>query len=229
MVPDHSFANWALSIAYADLEDYEKAMTCVNIAFKNEDNLYKKGRGTSERDLWTTRGFLYHKLGQTDKGIADLEEALNIDTDNSFAHRNLGIVYYESGNYDLACQYLQIADELGYKKNYDRYDLEDYLIDACKKADDLKDEILAKSEPIKTPSIVNNPYVYPNPVKDIVRIKNLSFENFEYEIYDYSSKLVSKNNTTNGSVILSDLPEGVYVLKVIGDEGFTESIRFIKD
>ena len=229
MVPDHSFANWALSIAYTDLEDYEKAMTCVNIAFKNEDNLYKKGRGTSERDLWTTRGFLYHKLGQTDKGIADLEEALNIDTDNSFAHRNLGIVYYESGNYDLACQYLQIADELGYKKNYDRYDLEDYLIDACKKADDLKDEILAKSEPIKTPSIVNNPYVYPNPVKDIVRIKNLSFENFEYEIYDYSSKLVSKNNTTNGSVILSDLPEGVYVLKVIGDEGFTESIRFIKD
>ena len=35
MVPNHSFANWVLAVAYTDLEDYEKAMTCINIAFKN--------------------------------------------------------------------------------------------------------------------------------------------------------------------------------------------------
>ncbi len=229
MVPNHSFANWALSIAYTDLEDYEKAMTCVNIAFKNEENLYKKGRGTSERDLWTTRGFLYHKLGETDKGIADLKEALNIDKDNSFAHRNLGLVYYELGNYDLACQHLQKAKELGYEKIQDRYDLQDYLNDACKKADELKDELVTKSEPIKTHSIANKPYVYPNPGKNIVKIKNYLYNKFTYEVYDYTSKLILKNNSTDGSIVINNLPQGVYILKVFVDNGSIETFRIIKE
>ena len=229
MVPDHSFSNWALSIAYSDLEDYENALTCVNIAFKNEANLYKRGRGKAERDLWTTRGFIYHKLGETDKGIADLEEALNIDKDNSFAHRNLGIIYYEIGNYNLACQHLQKAKDLGYEKIYDRFDIQEYLDDACNKANELNEDLVVKSEPITISRFNDKPYVYPNPGKDIVKIKNPSFKNFTYQIYDYTSKLVFENSSSDGSVFINNLPQGVYILKIRGEEGIVETLRFIKE
>lgn len=229
MVPNHSFANWVLAMAYTELEDYEKAMICVNTAFKNEDNLYKKGQGTAERDLRTIRGFLYHKLGDSQKGIADLEEALNINIDNSFALRNLGVIYYDLNNYSKSCELLQKAKKLGYEKTHDKYDLQEYLDNACQKASALEEELVAKSEPIKTARIIDQPYVYPNPGSDIVRIKNLSFDNFTYEIYDYTSKLILRNSSINGSVVISALPQGVYVLNIISDNGLKESFRIIKE
>jgi len=116
MVPNHSFANWGLSKAYTDLEDYEKAITCVNIAFENEASIYKRGSKNSERDLRTIRGLLHHKLGDTDKGIADLEEAININNNNSFALRNLGVIYHDLGSYKKSCDLLQKSRKLGYEK-----------------------------------------------------------------------------------------------------------------
>ena len=58
---------------------------------------------------------------------------------------------------------------------------------------------------------------------------NLSFERFTYEIYDYTSKLILRNSSINGKVIISDLPQGVYVLKVISVDGLNETLRIIKE
>ena len=225
----HAFSHRALAALNTDFEDYEKAMFHINIAFPKEKNLIKFGYGKLEHDIRTIRGLLHHKLGNSEQGIADLKEALNLNKDNSFAYRNLGVVYHDIGSYDLACEYLQKAKNLGYEKIHDRYDLQEFLDSACQKVSELEEELTTNAELIKTTRLANKPFVYPNPGKDIVRIKNLSFEKFTYEIYDYTSKLISRNRSINGSVIVSNLPQGVYILKVISDNGLAESFRIIKE
>ena len=216
MVPNHSFANWILAAAYTDLEDYDKAMTTVNIAFKNEASLYKRGSGTSERDLRTIRGFLYHKLGESNKGIDDLEEALNINSNNSFAYRNLGVINYDLGNYSKACELLKKAKDLGYEKIHDRYDLQEYLEYSCKNT-----SITARKEIIKTTKISNlqqAPYVFPNPAENIVSVKNIDFDNYNYSIFNFESKLVKEGISNNNQIDFSKLQSGLYILKIFKEE-----------
>ncbi len=218
MVPNHSFANWSLAAAYTDLGDYEKAMLCVNIAFKNEANLYKRGRGTAERDLWTIRGFLYHKLGETDNGITDLEEALNINSDNSFALRNLGVIYHDLGNYNKSCGLLEKAKNLGYEETHDVYDLEDYLEHSCNNK-------ITEHELIK---VSERPFVYPNPAKDVVGIYHFNFKNFNYRIYNFNSQMIDSGRAEEKSINITDLPSGLYILEVEGG-GMVNTFKMIKD
>lgn len=218
MMPNHPFANWVLSFAYSDLEDYEKAMTCVNIAFKNEDDLYNRGSGIAERDLRTTRGFLFHKLGETDKGIADLEEALNINKDNAFALRNLGVIYYDLENYTKSCELLQKARRLGYIKSHDRHDLETYLELSCNQQKPEKPII----------KLSNLPFVFPNPTKDIVSIANFNHKDFSYYIFNFESKLIQQGTAQNKSIDLSKLPSGLYILNIESND-LTHSFKVVKE
>lgn len=218
MVPNHSFANWVLAAAYTDLEDYGKAMTSVNIAFKNEATLYKRGSGTSERDLRTIRGLLYHKLGDSDKGIADLEEALNINNTNSFALRNLGVIYHDLGNYNKSCELLERAKELGYEKTHDIYDLEDYLEHSCNNK-------VTEHELIK---LSERPFVYPNPAKNYIAIYHYNFKNFNYRIYNFETKLMGSGKSENKSINISNLPSGLYILEVEAN-GMVNTFKVVKD
>lgn len=218
MVPNHSFANWSLAAAYTDLGDYEKAMLCVNIAFKNEANLYKHGRGSAERDLWTIRGFLYHKLGETDNGITDLEEALNINSDNSFALRNLGVIYHDLGNYNKSCGLLEKAKNLGYEETHDVYDLEDYLEHSCNNK-------ITEHELIK---LSERPFVYPNPAKNVVGIYHFNFKNFNYRIYNFNSQMIDSGRAEEKSINITDLPSGLYILEVEGG-GMVNTFKMIKE
>ncbi|MBU2950090.1 T9SS type A sorting domain-containing protein [Tamlana agarivorans] len=230
MVPGHSFANWSLSVAYTDLGEYEKAMAFVNTAFKNEDNIHRLSMGTSyERDLHTTRGYLYHKLGETDKGITDLEEALKINKNNAFAYRNLGEIYYDLENYDLACEYLQKAETLGYEKTHDRHDIEELLEYACDQVliQEQKSQIQAENKPATLAKFTVKPYAYPNPTRDVVNIKNLSFKNYNFLVFDYAGKMV-KQGTKNTGINLSSLPNGVYIIKLM-DQDKIETFRVIKE
>ena len=165
----HIFSNWGLSMAYTDLEEYQKAMDCINISFANEKGLYTHGTGKAERDIRTIRGLLYHKLGESEKGIKDLQDALLMIPDNSFAMRNLGFVYYELKDYKKACEYLQKAKDLGYEKMHDRYDLQAYLEASCKAT-------TVSKAPV---SLTTLPFVFPNPAEDIIQIINYKYSNFE--------------------------------------------------
>lgn len=218
MVPNHSFANWVLAVAYTDLEDYEKAMTCINIAFKNESNIYKRGEGTAETDLWTIRGFLYHKLGETEKGITDLDEALNINSDNSFALRNLGVIYYDLGDYNKSCELLQKSKLLGYEKTHDRYDLEDYLQFSCSN----------KTAEKSLKGVSELPFIYPNPVQTVINISNLEFKRFNYWLYNFESKLLKQGVSNNEPIDASNLPSGLYILN-IESNGLIHSFKVVKD
>ena len=218
MKPNHSFANWALAIAYSDLEDYEKALTCINIAFLNENTLYKRGRGTSERDLWTTRGFIYHKLGETEKGLMDLKEALNIDENNSFALRNLGILYHDLGEYNKSCELLKKAKTLGYEKTYDRFDIGKYMDYSCNN----------KEIEFKLNKLVDHPFVYPNPIIDVLSISNFDFENYNFRIFNFESEPVLTGKSDNKSINISNLPSGLYFLEVNAN-GNVYTFKIIKD
>ncbi|WP_194767182.1 T9SS type A sorting domain-containing protein [Tamlana sp. I1] len=235
MVPNHAFANWALSAAYTDLGEYDKAMVCVNTAFKNKANLYKRGEKNAERDLRTIRGLLYHKLGDSDKGIADLEEALIINNNNSFAYRNLGEVYFDLSNYNKACELLTKAKTLGYEKTFDRDDLQDYLNYSCEHVVDENQIVETTTETITetitetftTPKLAEKPYAYPNPTKGEVNIKNLLFEDYVFLVFDYAGKQV-KQGKKNTGINLSELPSGVYIIKIIHKDK-SETFRVIRE
>lgn len=218
MVPDHSFANWGLSAAYTDLEYYEKAMNCVNIAFKNEETLYKRGIGNNERDLRTIRGLLYHKLGETNKGILDLEEALNINNDNSFALRNLGVLYHDMEAYNKSCELLTKAKNLGYEKTHDKYDLQSYLDYSC-------DNKVTKHKQVKISEL---PYIYPNPSIDNINIKNFNYNNFNYNIYNFEARLIRQGKADIKTINISDLPSGLYILEVEND-GIVNTFKVVKE
>ncbi|WP_139959348.1 T9SS type A sorting domain-containing protein [Flavicella sediminum] len=217
MVPNHSFAHWVLGITYSDLGKYEEAMEHTQIAFKNEKSLYRLGIGQPERDLRTTRGLLYHKLGETEKGIQDLQDALSINKENSFAMRNLGVVFYETEKYAQACELLNKSKSLYYESKHRKEDLQEYLDLAC-------------SEESKVVFNLNStlPLVYPNPAVDFIEILNYDVQNFEYEIYAFDAKLVQKGTAQGVQLNISELGTGLYILKIPGKEK-TISLRIIKN
>ena len=93
--PRHAFAHKALGDAYIALKDYEKALEHLNIAFESEQFIYKYSTGKTEKNLQTLRGYVYHKLGETEKGLVDLNEALKLYEDNTLALRYIGEVYLD--------------------------------------------------------------------------------------------------------------------------------------
>ena len=216
MVPNHSFAHWVLAATYTDLEEYEKAMEHVQISFKNEKSLYRLGVGTAERDLRTIRGLLYHKLGETNKGLQDLEEALRINEDNSFAMRNLGVIFYETEKFNEACELLEQSKELFYESKHRRNDLQEYIDLACNQ--EFKD-LGNKNKML--------PFVFPNPAIDIIEVKNYQHNNFTYEIVTHSNQTIKKGISLGKQIDISELNHGLYILKVLQVED-PLTLRIIK-
>jgi hypothetical protein len=70
--------------------------------------------------------------------------------------------------------------------------------------------------------------IYPNPVQNQLFVESNELEITEISILDYSGQLVKliTNNTTN-QIDVSDLKQGVYILKVVSKEGMSTS-RFVK-
>ncbi|MCL7763606.1 T9SS type A sorting domain-containing protein [Polaribacter sp. Z014] len=214
----HAFSNRALAAIYTEFEEYEKAFELVNLAFDREEALYKFGFAGSENDLRTIRGFLYHKLGETALGINDLNEALELNPNNSFAYKYLGIIQYDLENFEKSCTYLTKSAALNYVKKHDRNDIEYYLESACSKKD---------ATPIIT--LKAKPYAYPNPTRDLVYIKNLSKKNYQFRIYNFKSILVKKGISENSTFDFSNLQNGLYILTIPGNSPLdTYTFKIIK-
>lgn len=72
-------------------------------------------------------------------------------------------------------------------------------------------------------------FLFPNPVKDILNIslsENTSIE--KYAIYDLLGKKVISKNTVENFINVSELSSGVYMLKVVTNEGIITN-KFIKE
>ena len=213
--PDHAHAQWALAILYSDTGEYQKAMESITVAFKNEKTIIDKSVGYGGRDLRTTRGLIYHKLGESEKGIADLKYVLDRDKNNSYAMKNLGIIYLDQLQYKEACELFKKADELNYTLVYDEVDLPSLLESAC---NNVQPEVTA----------LKKPFVYPNPAQTTISIENLKTKNFDFEFFDFESKSALKGKTSDGTINVIALTPGFYILKVT-IEDVVETFKVIKE
>ena len=217
--PSHSHALWGSAYLYLQLEQYEKAVNYADLALKNEAGIIQRETGNYDEgpNLKAIRGLAYHKLGESEKGIADLKEVLARAKNNSYAMRNLGIIYLDQKNYKEACTLFQKAKALDYIKYYDDTAFEILLKSAC---DGVEPELPKAS--------ANNPFVYPNPVKDLITIKNYHFTTYDYEFFDYQSLSVLKGHSTDATIDTSQLPSGFYILKIFNNE-FPQTFKIIKE
>ncbi|MGE6352509.1 tetratricopeptide repeat protein [Flavobacterium sp. NPDC079362] len=213
--PNHAHARWALARLYSDMGEYEKAMENITEAFKSESAIIERTTAYGGRDLRTTRGLIYHKLGKSDKGIADLKAALEMDKNNSYAMKNLGIIYLDQHKYKKACELFQKANELNYTLAYDEIDLPSLLESAC---NNVQTEV---TNTIK-------PFVFPNPAVTIISVDNLKTKNFDFEFFDFESKSALKGKTSDGTINVIGLTSGFYVLKIATQDGI-ETFKVIKE
>lgn len=240
--PNHNFANWVLSHIYLEFEQYQKALDCVNIAFKSERGLYENGYGNVEEDLRTIRGIVYHKLGKTELGIQDLNKALEINDKNSVANKHLGIVYSDLGENNKACGFFQKSRELGYEKKYYNKSLEQYIKKTCIVENTIVEipavinqnnvknsEVLVQQNSIETTEILAKdlPYIAPNPAEDFVEVYNYSPIDFNFNIFDASGKQILSGVSTNKTIQVSVISTGFYIL-MIEKDGKTEKFKLIK-
>ncbi|WP_264525695.1 tetratricopeptide repeat protein [Flavobacterium sp. N502536] len=213
--PDHPYARWGLARLYSDSGEYEKAMENVALAFVSEKVITEQTSAYGGRDLRTVRGLLYHKLGESEKGIADLKSVLERDKNNSYAMKNLGIIYLDQHKYKKACEWFQKAKELNYSLVYDETDLPSLLESACQNT---RSDI----------AITKKPFVFPNPAKTVISIQDFDAESFDYEFFNFESVTVLKGKSTDGKIDISTLSSGFYVLKVTTADS-TVTFRVIKE
>lgn len=67
--------------------------------------------------------------------------------------------------------------------------------------------------------------VYPNPVSDVLYMKNLPCEKVNYSIFNVLGQKVA-TGSSNGSISVAELGKGVYILQVKG-ENFLETAKFV--
>ncbi|WPR71342.1 T9SS type A sorting domain-containing protein [Flavobacterium sp. NG2] len=237
IMPNHAFAQWALAKLYSDRGEYEKAMPHIIIAAEREKNIIERSSGYGGRNIKTTRGLIYHKTGETEKGISDLKAELAIDKNNSYAMKNLGIIYLDQKKYTEACELFQKAKKLEYTKIYDENDLEGLLELACNNPEAIvESEVKSVSATVSStdsataanrlPAVI--PYIYPNPVQDIIHIIDLDPTATRYELFDYQSKLIQKGECKGSTIEATKLISGFYILKIYKDQ-ITYSFKIIKE
>ena len=240
--PNHNFANWVLGYVYLELEEYQKSLECLNIAFKSERGLYENGYGNVESDLRTIRGLVYHKLGKTELGIQNLTKALEINEKNSLANKHFGIIYSDLGDNQKACAYFQKSRELGYeKKNYNK-SLESYINKTCVKENlatinsmEMQSNIPNKTaaQSFKNSNEVTEiltkdlPYIAPNPAENLVEVFNYNDVDFTFAIFDLAGNQVLNGLSANKTIEVSGLPTGFYILS-IEKNGKTVKFKLIK-
>lgn len=71
-------------------------------------------------------------------------------------------------------------------------------------------------------------YLYPNPAQDIIQFSGLKdLKNLSVAIYSLMGKLIIETEIKENSISISDLPSGIYYLKM---EGISfETLRFVKE
>ena len=82
---------------------------------------------------------------------------------------------------------------------------------------------ISKIETVKSLSFS----VYPNPVKDILTIES-SCKNPKIQIFNITGRLVFESHTSDSEIDIKDLPAGLYLLKVIGND-ISGTVKFIKE
>lgn len=108
---DNYPAYYNLGLVYFALEDYQQAVSEYSLALMSPRSI-----STNQKALiYSDRGVSQIMLGNYDQAIADLNQAINLDSNNYSAYYNRGCVYHHQKNYLAAIedftQALQINQE----------------------------------------------------------------------------------------------------------------------
>ena len=85
--------------------------------------------------------------------------------------------------------------------------------------------IIPTADAVHETSNLQSIEVYPNPVSDVLYMKNLQGETVEYSIFNVLGQEIA-SGTTNGNISVAGLQNGVYFLQVKG-EGILETTKFV--
>lgn len=96
--PNNGYAHMTMAILQADAENYNDAMTSINLAIKK---LPKKDKEYTGR-AYASRAHLYAIAGDTITALADFDKAIRINPDDEDVQEALGQMLYELKRYDDA-------------------------------------------------------------------------------------------------------------------------------
>ncbi len=77
-------------------------------------------------------------------------------------------------------------------------------------------ETASSAEPVES-NEASERIIYPNPASDRLYFKNTSYE-AQIQIYDLQGRMVLNQALTEGSIDISELPKGIFVVKIIDNE-----------
>lgn len=80
---------------------------------------------------FNNRGFAYHKMGNNEKALEDINYSLKLYPENSYAYKNRALVYLDIGKNKEACKELDRALKLGYTQQYGN-EVEELVETNCK-------------------------------------------------------------------------------------------------
>lgn len=146
------------SLCYAELKDYEKALSDSDKAVKLDSNIryaaynnnaffilmkqnkYSEAIEFLDKALklkpgfayaYSNRGFCKLKLGMVQEAIKDLNKSLELDNTNSYAYKNMALIKLEQNKKGEACEWLKKARNMGYSIRYDS-EVDDLITQHCK-------------------------------------------------------------------------------------------------
>jgi tetratricopeptide (TPR) repeat protein len=98
-VPSAYQLNLAMGQAHFQLQSYEKALTKLELAGKENPN---------SSDVFLYRGACFYKQKDFEKAIKDLEKAIKLDSENVYAYYYAGMTYFEMRQLASAGEVLRI-------------------------------------------------------------------------------------------------------------------------
>lgn len=96
--PNNGYAHMTMAILQADAENYNEAMTSINLAIKKLPKKDKEYKGRA----YASRAHLYAVAGDTIMALADFNQAIRINSDDEDVYEAFGQILYELRRYDEA-------------------------------------------------------------------------------------------------------------------------------
>ena len=84
-----------------------------------------------------------------------------------------------------------------------------------------------KLAPAKVSELSNIVSIYPNPTKDILNIGNIEEENYVAKIFTFTGMQIMQTNVVDGTINISDLKRGNYILTISDRYGKNVSSQIV--
>jgi Tfp pilus assembly protein PilF len=100
---------------------------------------------------FNNRGWSRYRMGEVEKGLADIEKARRRKVFNPYIYRNLGIIALERGERQRACEQFRKALAYGFTERFGN-EVKDLTANACTGAENGLTPVQAPNAPLSAPT-----------------------------------------------------------------------------